>query len=192
MTRFMPARLVIISTLFTFLFSDFVSSQTPGAATQNEPSQQVPGMPVIHHDPVECVVENVHPLFQASVQAQGGLHTVKIYFHAKYLSDFYYVEMADTGDGWQASLPIAAPETSGFVYYIEAVDLSFNTSRTAESRPKSPTRMNVIEETRGRPQSRSGALPPAALPCPKASSPRESRGSSPPPAPVGRWTEESE
>ena len=130
MPRFIASRLAII----TFLFSHFVPSHGSAAATQNQPApaHEVPGMPVIDHDPVDCVIENVHPLFQASVQAQGGLHTVKIYFHAKDYNDFYYVEMAETGNVWQASLPIAAPETNGFVYYIEAVDLSFNMSRTAE------------------------------------------------------------
>ena len=135
MARFISSRLVINAAIITFLFSHFVPSHGLAAATQNEPAQpaqEVPGMPVINHDPVDCVIENVHPLFQASVQAQGGLHTVKIYFHAKDYNDFYYVEMAAAGDVWQASLPIATPETHGFVYYIEAVDLSFNTSRTAE------------------------------------------------------------
>ncbi len=132
MDLFIPSRLVVTSAIIALLFSHFVSSHDSAAATQNEPTQQIPGMPVIIHDPVECVIENKHPLFQASVQAQGGPHTVKIYFHAQNYDDFYYVEMAEAGDVWQASLPIAAPETRGFLYYIEVVDLSFNTSRTAE------------------------------------------------------------
>ena len=132
MARFILRRLVVTSAIIALLFSHVVSSHGSAAATQNEPTQQIPGMPVINHDPVECVIENVHPLFQASVQAQGGLRTVKIYFHAQDYNDFYYVEMAEAGEVWQASLPIAAPETRGFLYYIEVVDLSFNTSRTAE------------------------------------------------------------
>ncbi|MGH9462649.1 MAG: PKD domain-containing protein, partial [Vicinamibacteria bacterium] len=92
-----------------------------------------PGSPLIAHDPVECVVEERHPLFRASVATAEGLHTVKLYFHAQDYNDFYYVEMVDRGSGaYEASLPIAAPETAAFVYYIEAVDLLFNTSRTEE------------------------------------------------------------
>ena len=132
MALFIPSRLVVTSAIIALLFSHFVSSHDSAAATQNEPTQQIPGMPVIIHDPVECAIENKHPLFQASVQARGGPRTVKIYFHAQDYDDFYYVEMAQAGDVWQASLPIAAPETRGFLYYIEVVDLSFNTSRTAE------------------------------------------------------------
>ncbi len=97
MARFIPSRLVVASAIIALLFSHFVSSHGSAAAAQNEPTQQIPGMPVINHDPVECVIENKHPLFQASVQAQGGLHTVKIYFHAKDYNDFYYVEMARGG-----------------------------------------------------------------------------------------------
>jgi PKD repeat protein len=92
-----------------------------------------PGSPLIDHDPVECVVEQRHPLFRASVATAEGLHTVKLYFHAQDYNDYYYVEMVDRGSGaYEASLPIASPETEAFVYYIEAVDLLFNTSRTEE------------------------------------------------------------
>ena len=104
------------------------------ARVQAAPQEaQLLGSPLIAHDPVECVVEQQHPLFRAAVETPSELHTVKLYFHAQDYNDYYYVEMVDGGgDVYQASLPIAAAETEGFVYYIEAVDLSFNTSRTAE------------------------------------------------------------
>jgi hypothetical protein len=98
-----------------------------------EPQAQASGSPSIDHDPVKCVVEQQYPLFHASVQTSAGMHTVKLYFHAQDYNDYYYVEMVDKGGGaYEASLPIPAPGTAGFVYYIEAVDLSFNTSRTEE------------------------------------------------------------
>ncbi len=91
MARFILRRLVVTSAIIALLFSHVVSSHGSAAETQNEPTQQIPGMPVINHDPVECVIENVHPHFQASVQAQGVLLTVKIYFHDQDYKDFYYV-----------------------------------------------------------------------------------------------------
>jgi hypothetical protein len=105
----------------------------PVAARASRQEAGPPGSPLIDHAPVECVVEQQHPLFRASVATTEGLHTVKLYFHAQDYNDFYYVEMVDRGTGaYEASLPIASPETEAFVYYIEAVDLLFNTSRTAE------------------------------------------------------------
>ena len=167
MARFIPSRLVVTSAITAFLLTHFVSSHGSAAATQNEPTQQIPGMPVINHDPVECVIENKHPLFQASVQAQGGLHTVKIYFHAQDYNDFYYVEMAEAGDVWQASLPIAAPETRGFLYYIEVVDLSFNTSRTAEFTTKVTGENECDRRDEGAPPIVVGSTTAGATPVPE-------------------------
>ena len=165
MPRFIASRLVINAAIITFLFIYFAPSHGSAAATQNElaqPAHEVPGMPVLDHAPVDCVIENVHPLFQASVQAQGGLHTVKIYFHTNDYNDFYYVEMAEAGDVWQASLPIAAPETNGFVYYIEAVDLSFNMSRTAEHMTKVTGENECARRDEGAPPIAAGSTVPGA------------------------------
>ncbi len=121
--------------LLALLVSTAILPLAPGVPRVQAAHQEAQplGSPLITHDPVECVVENQHPLFHAALETPGELHTVKLYFHAQDYSDYYYVEMVDRGgDVYEASLPIAAAETEGIVYYIEAVALSFNTSRTAE------------------------------------------------------------
>jgi uncharacterized repeat protein (TIGR01451 family) len=46
--------------------------------------------------------------------------------------DFYYVDMAGTGEAFQAILPKPSPETVQVIYYIEAVDVGFSSNRTIE------------------------------------------------------------
>jgi len=129
LARLNPTRFLVLSAAAgVFLFHPASVPRVDAAPQQAE----LPGAPLITHEPVECVIEQRHPLFRASVQTEGGLHTVKLYFHAQEYSDYYYVEMVGRDGTYEASLPMAAEETKGFAYYIEAVDLSFNTARTAE------------------------------------------------------------
>ena len=134
MPTFHATRLLLMAFLALLVGTAVLPLQPVVARVQAAPQEAQPlGSPLIAHNPVECVVEQQHPLFRAALESPGGLHTVKLYFHAQDYNDYYYVEMVDGGGGaYEASLPIAAAETEGFVYYIEAVDLSFNTSRTAE------------------------------------------------------------
>jgi len=132
MVRFLATR--FFAPFSILVGTSLFSAPALGAPVSTSHQDALPtGSPLIEHDPVECVVEMRHPLFRATVETPEGLHTVKLYFHALDFNDFYYVEMIDRGGGaYDVSLPMPLPETVSFVYYIEAVDLLFNTSRTEE------------------------------------------------------------
>ena len=64
MARFIPSRLVVASDIIALLFSHFVSSHGSAAAAQNEPTQQIPGMPEPEPegtDPVACFETDPKP-----------------------------------------------------------------------------------------------------------------------------------
>ncbi len=55
-----------------------------------------------------------------------------MYFRSDKYPDFYFVEMAGTGDDFEAVLPIPSEETDTVIYYVEAVTGTYDTGRTAE------------------------------------------------------------
>jgi hypothetical protein len=90
----------------------------------------------IDHDALECWPSDQYPILRANVAPLGQVRTAKIYFRAEEFPDFYFVEAAIGPDGRaEAILPLAAPGTERVVYYIEAVGLDYDTSRTTEWMP---------------------------------------------------------
>jgi len=77
-----------------------------------------------------------HLILEALVEPTIGLTTVKAYFRANLYPQFYYVEMVLVGDVYQGILPKPKPEITGLHYYLEAMDSSFNSVRTAEYTPE--------------------------------------------------------
>ena len=73
---------------------------------------------------------------KALVNPTDGLTTVKAYFRANLYPQFFYVEMVLAGDVYQGVLPKPSPEITGLHYYLEAMDSSFNSVRTAEYTPE--------------------------------------------------------
>jgi uncharacterized repeat protein (TIGR01451 family) len=136
MPRILARRLVVFSTILGLLFLHLSLAIAPG----NNPLSrevQAQGQPVINHQAIECVIANEHPVIRAQVQPSTDVQTVKVYFHAQLFSDFYFVEMTQTDDGeFIARLPIPAPDTRRFDYYIEAVNHAYNISRTAGYSPR--------------------------------------------------------
>lgn len=92
--------------------------------------------PRILHDELKCVRAGEYLVLQAFIEPADGLITVKAYFRANLYSQFYYVEMTREGDLFQGVLPKASNEITGIHYYLEAVDESYNSVRTAEYTPQ--------------------------------------------------------
>ena len=100
------------------------------------PSIEAQTGPRILHDELRCVLSGEHLILEAFVEPTDGLTTVKAYFRANLYRQFYYVEMVPAGDVYQGVLPKPSPESTGLHYYLEAMDSSFNSARTAEYTPE--------------------------------------------------------
>ncbi len=89
--------------------------------------------PVIEHDDVDCLPRGEFTQFLASIQPASTIRAAKLYFRSNLYPEFYFVAMSlDAADAFEAVMPLPAEETTKVVYYIEAVDLSFQTSRSEE------------------------------------------------------------
>ena len=100
----------------------------PPASTQTGPR--------IQHDGLNCVLAGQHLVLQALVEPIDELTTVKAYFRANLYNQFFYIEMIRNGDRYEGILPKPTEEITGIHYYLEAVDTSFNSVRTAEFTPE--------------------------------------------------------
>ena len=100
------------------------------------PSIEAQTGPRILHDGLRCVLSAEHLILEALVEPTDGLTTVKAYFRANLYTQFYYVEMVPAGNVYQGVLPKPSPEITGLHYYLEAMDSSFNSARTAEYTPE--------------------------------------------------------
>jgi hypothetical protein len=89
--------------------------------------------PVIVHDEVGCLPRGEFTRFLATIEPASTIRAAKLYFRSELYRDFYFVAMAqDPSGSFSAALPLPSAETTTVVYYIEAVDLSFQTSRSDE------------------------------------------------------------
>jgi hypothetical protein len=90
----------------------------------------------IVHEPVACVTAGQYPVIEAAVPAGMDLRSAKVYFRSDKYPKFYFVEMTREANTLRSVLPKPSPETEHIIYYIEAVDVSFNntidTEHTAE------------------------------------------------------------
>ena len=100
------------------------------------PSIEAQTGPRIRHDGLRCVLSGEHLILEAFVEPTDGLTTVKAYFRANLYRQFYYVEMVPAGNVYHGVLPKPRPEITGLHYYLEAMDSSFNSARTAEYTPE--------------------------------------------------------
>jgi PKD domain len=97
---------------------------------------QAPGGPRILHDGLRCIAAGRHPIVDALVEPADGLVTVKAYFRAEFSPLFYFVEMSREGDRFRGVLPKPSSTVQSMVYYLEAVDSTFNSLRTEEFHPR--------------------------------------------------------
>lgn len=101
--------------------------------------------PRILHDGLRCVVAGRHPIIEALVEPADDLVTVKAYFRAAFSPLFYFVEMSRDGDRFRGVLPKPSREVQSMVYYLEAVDSTFNSLRTEEFHPRVAAELSDCE-----------------------------------------------
>ena len=92
--------------------------------------------PRIQHEGMRCILSGEHLILEAVVEPRDGVTTVKAYFRANLYTQFFYVEMIPSDDVYQGVLPKPSSEITGLHYYLEAMDSSFNSARTAEYTPQ--------------------------------------------------------
>jgi PKD domain len=112
-----------------FLLSSFLLLPAPSRA-------QAAVGPRILHDGLKCIVAGRHPVIEALVEPANDLVTVKAYFRAEFSPAFYFVEMSRQGDRFRGVLPKPSRDVPSMVYYLEAVDSTFNSLRTEEFHPR--------------------------------------------------------
>jgi hypothetical protein len=91
---------------------------------------------LVTHTALECFANDQYSLLNATIEPGEIVQSSRVYFRAEQYPDFYYVEMEGTGDAFTAVLPIPSPDTERIVYYIEAVDIDFNSAQTPEADPE--------------------------------------------------------
>jgi hypothetical protein len=80
----------------------------------------------------ECLINVPYPLVDALIRPDEEVQVAKVYFRGIEGEHFYAVQMTPGPRGFQAILPVPAPETRQVVYYVEAISSAFEASRTAE------------------------------------------------------------
>ena len=92
----------------------------------------------IEHPGIECLTHDHYPRVDAGIRPGDQVQTSRVYFRSDKYPDFYYVEMTKehpTIDDFQAVLPKPGPETERIIYYLESVDLKFESLQTVEFAP---------------------------------------------------------
>ena len=67
--------------------------------------------PAIVHEGIDCLVTNHHAILKAVVDPPGEVRIVRVYFRSALYPEFYFIEMKQEGDQFQAVLPKPKPET---------------------------------------------------------------------------------
>ncbi len=73
-----------------------------------------------------------YPVLDARISPVAAVERAKVYFRAGQYFDYYAVEMREYAGRFEAVLPQPHPDTTDVAYYIEAVGLSSESSRTPE------------------------------------------------------------
>jgi hypothetical protein len=106
--------------------------------------------PAIQHVPVPCVAPGEYPVIDAVISPGADIRTAKVYFRAAKYPKFYYLEMGFDGSTFSTALPKPSLETEQIVYYIEAVDVTFNNTvgdeHVAEVRENCQAQQDLPEE----------------------------------------------
>lgn len=94
--------------------------------------REASAQPTIEHDRARCLPPNQFIELLAEIRPPEEVRTAKVYFRSSLYPDYYYVEMSGQGSSFQAMLPMPTADTTSIVYYLETVDLAFNTTRSRE------------------------------------------------------------
>jgi hypothetical protein len=88
--------------------------------------------PTIEHTAIECIEPGKFAVVLSGIDPVDEVQTAKVYFRSSLYPDFYYVEMTRDADRFVGVLPQVSPETPEVVYYLEAIDSVFESSRSRE------------------------------------------------------------
>jgi uncharacterized repeat protein (TIGR01451 family) len=88
--------------------------------------------PDLTHVAIECIPQTQFAILMASIRPGAEIHSARVYFRSDKYPDFYYIDMEQTDEAFQAILPKPSLETEQVIYYIEAVDIGFSSNRTEE------------------------------------------------------------
>ena len=86
----------------------------------------------IEHKAVGCVVAEEHPRFEARLTPADAVGRARVFFRGEGASAWYAVPMTPAGALFAAALPKPTKSLRRFSYYLEVVDASLKSSRTAE------------------------------------------------------------
>jgi hypothetical protein len=87
--------------------------------------------PAIEHGDLSCLPRGEFTEFVAGIEPASTIRAAKLYFRSDLYKDFYFVSMSQNQAGaFTAVMPMPSEETTRIVYYIEAVDVSFQTTRS--------------------------------------------------------------
>jgi hypothetical protein len=90
--------------------------------------------PGIELDDVSCLSRARFTRFVATIRPPEEIREARLYFRSHLYSEFYFVDLARGKDSgaFHAVLPLPNRETTRVIYYVEAVDVSFQTSRSED------------------------------------------------------------
>jgi hypothetical protein len=90
--------------------------------------------PVVEHQPSLCTVPERTLSLCAAISDDGNVATTRLYFR-RAGQDFYaFVDMAFTGVGYCGTVPAPRTKTKAVEYYVQAVDDSYQPTRTSTYR----------------------------------------------------------
>jgi hypothetical protein len=90
----------------------------------------------IEHAPVGCVVAHRFPRLQARIQPDSSrVARARVYFRAHTSGQWYSVDMTKEGDSFNAVLPKPGKTLKQFDYYVSAIDVDHEETRTTEFTP---------------------------------------------------------
>ena len=121
--------------------NDMLDPTSPDVAEPHVPElvEANPNGPTIEHSEIECLNHDQFPHIDSTIIPGENVEVSRVYFRSDKYPDFYYVEAKglalETPDQFRAILPKPSPETERIIYYVEAVDRSYNTAQTPEHDP---------------------------------------------------------
>src|SRR3954468_24188505 len=104
----------------------------PGVLVMVAASPLAAQPPTIEHHPVGCVVANTFPRFEAQLAPRDAVGKARVLFQTGNAREWYSVAMKSEGGSYSGVLPRPKKSLKNFRYYIELIDSSMGTLRTAE------------------------------------------------------------
>jgi hypothetical protein len=90
--------------------------------------------PGIEHEEVGCLSRAQFTRFAVAIRPPEEIREARLYFRSHLYPEFYFVDLAraEPSGVFQGVLPLPSSDTTRVIYYIEAVDVAFQTSRSED------------------------------------------------------------